>query len=596
MIRVPLRPLARILPARANGENPDAIERENKRIRHEEMRDRMRARAESRLLILGMFFVCAFVVVGARMGLLSISEPMEPRAYAPGASISAARADIVDRNGQLLATNFETHALYAQPTHMIDPMGAAEKLVQIFPDLKHDRLVKDFTGKRKFLWIKKTMSPEQMQAVHEIGDPGLMFGPRDMRLYPNGTLAAHVLGGASFGKEGVSAAEVIGVAGVEKFFDDYLRDPDNAGKPLTLSLDLTVQAAAERVLWGGMKLMNAKGATSILMDVHTGEVVSVVSLPTFDPNNRPRPAISGDPSDSPLYNRSVQGVYELGSVFKIFAAVQAMDLGLVTADTMIDTSPPMRVGGYPIGEFHSKNYGVLSVTDIIMHSSNRGSGRLALQIGVERQQEFLKKLGFFESTPFEIVEAAQGKPLLPKQWTELSAVTISYGHGISTSPMQLAAAYSAIANGGYIVKPTILKQDGRTSQGERVMSAEAAEAARAMLRKVVTEGTASFGDVPGYAVGGKTGSADKPNPQGGYYKDRNISTFASMFPSNDPKYVLIVSLDEPVETSGDKPRRTAGWTTVPVAAEMVRRLAPLLGLRPTVEPTTLADITLTSSN
>ena len=596
MIRVPLRPLARILPARANGENPDAIERENKRIRHEEMRDRMRARAESRLLILGMFFVCAFVVVGARMGLLSISEPMEPRTYAPGASISAARADIVDRNGALLATNFETHALYAQPTHMIDPVAAAEKLVQIFPDLDHDRLVRDFTGKRKFLWIKKTMSPEQMQAVHEIGDPGLMFGPRDMRLYPNGTLAAHVLGGASFGKEGVSAAEVIGVAGVEKYFDNYLRDPDNAGKPLALSLDLTVQAAAERVLWGGMKLMNAKGATSVLMDVHTGEVISVVSLPTFDPNNRPRPAITGDPSDSPLYNRSVQGVYELGSVFKIFAAAQAIDLGLVTADTMIDTTPPMRVGGYPIGEFNRKNYGVISVTDVIMHSSNRGSGRLALQIGVARQQEFLKKLGFFEATPFEIVEAAQGKPLLPKQWTDLSAVTISYGHGLSSSPMQLAAAYSAIANGGYIVKPTILKQDVRSLQGERVMSAKAAADARMMLRKVVTDGTASFGEVPGYAVGGKTGSADKPNPQGGYYKDRNISTFASMFPTNDPKYVLIVSLDEPVETSGDKPRRTAGWTTVPVAAEMIRRLAPLLGLRPTVEPTTLADITLTSSN
>lgn len=596
MIRVPLRPLARILPARANGENPDAIERENKRIRHEEMRDRMRVRAESRLLILGLFFVCAFVVVGARMGLLSISEPSEPRAYAPGAAISAARADIVDRNGALLATNFETHALYAQPTHMIDPLEAAEKLVEIFPDLKYERLVKDFTGKRKFLWIKKKMSPEQMQAVHEIGDPGLMFGPRDMRLYPNGTLAAHVLGGASFGKEGVSAAEVIGVAGVEKYFDDYLRDPDNGGKPLTLSLDLTVQAAAERVLWGGMKLMNAKGATSVLMDAHTGEVISVVSLPTFDPNDRPRPAISGDPSDSPLYNRSVQGVYELGSVFKIFAAAQAIDLGLVTADTMIDTSPPMRVGGYPIGEFRQKNYGVLSVTDIIMHSSNRGSGRLALQIGVERQQAFLKSLGFFESTPFEIVEAAQGKPLLPKQWTELSAVTISYGHGISTSAMQLAAGYAAIANGGYVVKPTILKQDGRPAQGERVMSSQAAAAARKMLRKVVTEGTASFGEVPGYAVGGKTGSADKPNPQGGYYKDRNISTFASIFPAHDPKYVLIVALDEPVETSGDKPRRTAGWTTVPVAAELIRRVAPLLGLRPTVEPTTLADITLTSSN
>ncbi|UOA27726.1 penicillin-binding protein 2 [Pseudosulfitobacter sp. DSM 107133] len=596
MIRVPLRPLARILPARANGENPDAIERENKRIRHEEMRDRMRARAESRLLILGLFFVCAFVVVGARMGLLSISEPMEPRAYAPGAAISAARADIVDRNGALLATNFETHALYAQPTHMIDPLAAAEKLVEIFPDLKYERLVKDFTGKRKFLWIKKKMSPEQMQAVHEIGDPGLMFGPRDMRLYPNGTLAAHVLGGASFGKEGVSAAEVIGVAGVEKYFDDYLRDPDNGGKPLTLSLDLSVQAAAERVLWGGMKLMNAKGATSVLMDVHTGEVISVVSLPTFDPNDRPRPAIAGDPSDSPLYNRSVQGVYELGSVFKIFAAAQAIDLGLATSDTMIDTSPPMRVGGYPIGEFHGKNYGVLSVADIIMHSSNRGSGRLALQIGAERQQAFLKSLGFFDATPFEIVEAAQGKPLLPKQWTDLSAVTISYGHGLSTSPMHLAAAYSAIANGGYVVRPTILKQDGRTPRGERVMSEHAAVMARNMLRKVVTSGTASFGEVQGYAVGGKTGSADKPRPQGGYYKDRNIATFASMFPTNDPKYVLILTLDEPVETSGDKPRRTAGWTAVPVAAEMIRRVAPLLGLRPTVEPTTLADITLTSSN
>ncbi|ASM72758.1 MULTISPECIES: peptidoglycan D,D-transpeptidase FtsI family protein [Roseobacteraceae] len=596
MIRVPLRPLARILPARANGENPDAIERENKRIRHEEMRDRMRARAESRLLILGLFFVCAFVVVGARMGLLSISEPMEPRAYAPGSAISAARADIVDRNGRLLATNFETHALYAQPPHMIDPTGAAEKLVQIFPDLDHDRLVRDFTGKRKFLWIKKKMSPEQMQAVHEIGDPGLLFGPRDLRLYPNGTLAAHVLGGASFGKEGVSAAEVIGVAGVEKYFDDYLRAPANAGKPLTLSLDLTVQAAAEQVLWGGMKLMNAKGATSILMDVHTGEVVSVVSLPTFDPNDRPRPALTGDPSDSPLFNRSVQGVYELGSVFKIFAAAQAVELGLVTPTTMIDTAPPLRVGGYPIGEFRQKNYGMLSVSDVIVHSSNRGSGRLALQIGVERQQSFLKSLGFLDATPFEIVEAAQGKPLLPKNWTDLSAVTISYGHGLSTSAMQLAAGYSAIANGGFAVRPTILKQDGLTPKGERVMSARAAEAARAMLRKVVTSGTASFGEVPGYSVGGKTGSADKPRPQGGYYKDRNIATFASMFPSHDPKYVLIVTLDEPVETSGDKPRRTAGWTAVPVAAEMIRRLAPLLGLRPTVEPTTLADITLTSSN
>ena len=595
MIRTPLRPLARILDARQKGENPDAIERENTRIRHEQMRDQSRHRAEGRLLVLGVFFFGAFVVVGARMGLLATSEPVEPRAQAPGSVISASRADIVDRNGNLLATNFDTHALYAQPKNMIDPAAAAKKLVAVFPDLDEKRLVKDFTGARKFLWVKKKISPEQMQAVHEIGDPGLLFAPRDMRLYPNGTLAAHVMGGSSYGKEGVHAAEVIGVAGVEKYFDDYLRDPANGAKPLQLSLDLTVQAASERILFGGMKLMNAKGATSILMDVKTGEVISVVSLPSFDPNDRPRPATKGDASDSPLFNRSVQGVYELGSTFKIFAAAQAIDLGLVNANTVIDTKGPMKVGGFRIGEFRNKNYGALSVTDIIVKSSNRGTGRMALQIGPERQQEFLKSLGFFEPTKFEIVEASGGKPLLPKRWTDLSSVTISYGHGLSSSPMHLAAGYAAIANGGFKIEPTLLKQTG-PRLGPRVMSDGAAADARMMLRKVVSEGTASFGEVPGYFVGGKTGTADKPNPRGGYYKDKVIATFAAMFPTDDPKYVLIVTLDEPVETSGDKPRRTAGWTAVPVAAEMIRRVAPLLGVRPAIEPLKDAVVTLTNSN
>ncbi|KIC48415.1 penicillin-binding protein 2 [Tateyamaria sp. ANG-S1] len=596
MTRTPLRPLARILPARAAGESTEAIERENLRNRHEEMRDRARQRAEGRLLVLGLFFFCAFATVGVRMGMLATSEPVEPRASAQGAVISAARADIVDRHGRLLATNFETHALYAQPPHMIDPEASARKLAEIFPDLDENKLLKDFTGKRKFLWVRRKISPEQMQAVHEIGDPGLLFGPRDMRLYPNGTLAAHVLGGASFGKEGVSAAEVIGVAGVEKQFDDYLRDPANGQKPLELALDLTVQAAAERVLHGGMRLMNAKGASSVLMDVKTGEVISVVSLPHFDPNNRPRPATTGDQSDSPLFNRSVQGVYELGSAFKIFTAAQAVELGIVTPSTIINTAGPMRVGGFRIGEFQNKNYGKISVADIVVKSSNRGTGRLVLQIGKERQQEFLKKMGFFEPTDFEIVEARQGKPLLPRRWTDLSAVTVSYGHGLSSSPMHLAAGYAAIANGGRMVKPTILKQDG-PRLGERVMSEGTARAARAMLRKVVTDGTASMAEVPGYAVGGKTGTADKPKARGGgYYDDKVIATFATMFPAHDPKYVLVVTLDEPVETSGDKPRRSAGWTAVPVAAEMIGRVAPLLGLRPSVEPVSLADITLTSSN
>jgi cell division protein FtsI (penicillin-binding protein 3) len=594
MIRTPLRPLARILDARRKGENPDAIERENLRIRHEQMRDKARSRAEGRLLVMAVMFFCAFGVIGARMGTLAASEPAEPRAQATGASIIASRADIVDRQGRILATNMETFSLYAHPHQMVDPIRTAAELVKIFPELDEERLRKDFTGSRKFMWVRKKLSPEQKQKVHDIGEPGLLFGPREMRLYPNGALASHVLGGASFGREGVHSAEVIGTAGIEKFFDEELRDPAREGAPLELSLDLTIQAATERVLLGGMKLMNAKGAASVLMDIYTGEVIAIASLPDFDPNDRPRPLTQGDAADSPLFNRAVQGVYELGSTFKIFTSAQALELGLVSPETVIDTSGPMKVGGFKIGEFNNKNYGPLSVSDIIVKSSNRGTGRLALAIGTQRQQEFLKGLGFFEPTPLEIVEAAGGKPLVPQRWTELSSVTISYGHGLSSSPLHLAAGYAAIANGGFKVEPTLLKQDG-PKLGPRLMSERTARQSLDMLRKVVTKGTASFGEVPGYSVGGKTGTADKPKPRGGYYNDKVINTFASVFPTNDPKYVLIVTLDEPVETSGTKPRRTAGWTAVPVAAEMIRRVAPLLGLRPEVETRQLTGIINTSN-
>src|SRR6056297_716940 len=594
MIRTPLRPLARILEARSNGENPDAIERENIRIRHEQMRDRARKRAEGRLFVLGIMFTLSFVLIGGRMGVLANSEPTEPRSSVAGAQIVAQRADIVDRQGRILATNFETHSLYAQPEQLVDPERAADELVRIFPDLDRERLVKDFTGKRKFLWIKRKISPEQKQAVHDIGEPGLLFGPREMRLYPNGRLASHVLGGASFGREGVHAAEVIGVAGIEKEFDARLRDPAQSHEPLRLSLDLSVQAAIERVLYGGMKLMNAKGATAILMEVKTGEIVTVASLPDFDPNDRPRPPTEGEPSDSPLFNRAVQGVYELGSTFKIFTVAQALDLGLLNADTIIDTKGPLRWGKHRINDF--RNYGnEMSVTKVIVKSSNIGTARIAQMIGSERQKAFLEDLGFLDPPPVEIVEADGAQPLLPRNWSELSTMTISYGHGISTSPMHLAAGYATLANGGRKVTPTLL-HGTTTAPGPQVISERTARVSMDMLRKVVTEGTASFGEVPGYAVGGKTGTADKPKARGGgYYEDKVLATFASVFPAHDPEYVLVVTLDEPVETSGDEPRRTAGWTAVPVAAEIIRRVAPLLGLRPQIEPGELAGITLTSN-
>ncbi|VAV95216.1 Cell division protein FtsI [Peptidoglycan synthetase] [hydrothermal vent metagenome] len=594
MTRTPLRPLAKILEARINGENPDVIERENIRLRHAEMHDRTRRRAEGRLLVLGVMFFCAFVVIGVRMGMMANSAPAEPGPSAEGAAILAQRTDIVDRKGRILATNFDTYSLYAHPQKMVDPQNAAQNLVEVFPDLKLERLIKDFTGKRRFVWIKRKISPEQMQQVHDIGEPGLNFGPREMRLYPNGRLAAHVLGGAGFGREEVYAAEVIGVAGVEKYFDERLRDPARGHEPLQLSLDLSVQAATEQVLYGGMKLMNAKGAAAVLLDVYSGEVIAIASLPDFDPNDRPRPATKGFPSDSPLFNRAVQGVYELGSALKPLAMAQALDLGLVTPTTIINTQGPLKWGKFKIRDF--RDYGSeMTASKVIVKSSNVGIARIAQEIGAERQKGFLKSLGMFEPTPLEIIEAKGGRPILPEKWSELSTMTISYGHGISISPLHLAAGYAAIANGGTLVKPTILKQEG-WRPGPRVMSEKTAAEIRVMLRRVVTEGTASFGEVEGYDVGGKTGTADKVKEAGGgYYEDKVIATFASIFPISNPQYVLIVTLDEPVETSGAIPRRTAGWTAVPVAAEIIRRVAPLLGLRPEIEPAGGAVITQTSN-
>ncbi|MBZ4021850.1 cell division protein FtsI [Rhodobacter sp. TJ_12] len=593
--RKPLRPLAHILEARAKGENPDKIERENIRARGEAGREAARAKAEWRMwLVMGIFMIC-FSAVGLRMGMIASATPQEPQRGTSAPAILAQRADITDRAGRVLATNLVTHALYAQPPMMVDPEGTVEKLVAIFPDLDAKRLRKDFTGSRKFVWIKKKISPEQMQAVHDIGEPGLLFGPREMRLYPNGRLAAHVLGGARFGTEGVASAEIIGTAGVEKAFDGWLRDPANNGAPLTLSLDLTVQQALEELLAGGMRLMNAKGAAAVVMEAHTGEIVALASLPDFDPNDRPAPLTKGDASDSPLFNRAVQGVYELGSTFKIFAAAQALELGLVTPETKVETKSPMVWGKFRIRDFH--NYGPeLSVTDVIVESSNVGTARIVQMIGPERQQEFLEKLGFMQTTPVELSEASVGRPLLPPKWSELSAMTVGYGHGIAASPMHLAAAYATIANGGRRVTPTLIHSADHPP-GEQVMRPDVARTAIAMMRAVVTRGTASFADVPGYEVAGKTGTADKVRPTGGYYDDKVIATFASAFPASDPKYVLVLTLDEPSSFAANANRRTAGWTAVPVAAEVIRRIAPILGLRPSdVEPETLEGIQLVKAS
>lgn len=581
MTHTALRPLARFLGNKDRRTEPDDSQAESLRQKHDAAQDKARRRAEGRLALMASLFVLGFGVVGVRMGTLASTDPVEPQSAVMSAQIVSQRADITDRKGRVLATNLLTHSLYAHPHQMVDPVGAANGLAQIFPDLDRETLLRDFTGSRKFMWIKRKMSPEQMQAVHDIGEPGLLFGPREMRVYPNGHVASHILGGSGFGNEGVHSAEVLGIAGVEKAFDGWLRDPANNGAPLQLSIDLAVQSAMEQVLSSGMEVMNAKGATGILMEIQSGEILAMASLPDFDPNDRPRPLLKGDPSDSPLFNRAVQGQYELGSTFKIFPVAQALDLQIINPNSGINTTTPMRIGKYRINDF--SNYGAqLSATDVIVKSSNVGTVRIAQMIGVDRQKDFLQKLGFFEPLPIEMVEAPTGKPLVPSRWPAVTAATVSFGHGLAASPLHLAAAYATIANDGRKVTPTLIH--GRTRpEGAQILSSRAADRAVDMLRQVVTRGTAKQAEVEGYEVAGKTGTADKPRPSGGYYDNKVVSTFASVFPASAPKYVMIVTLDEPSVTGPGGESRTAGSTAAPVASAIIRRLAPLVGLEPVTD-------------
>ena len=583
MIRVPLRPLAHILAVRSSGGNPDDIEKQNVNQRYIAYTDLTQKRAERRLFFVGIMFLISFVLVCARMTVLASSEVSSVLTEVSPSNLISQRSNILDRNGNILATNLPTFALYARPQVMIRPQLAVKKLIKIFPDLNAKKMLIDFTGQKTFLWVKDKLSPEQRQAVHEIGEPGLMYGPREMRLYPNGRFASHVLGGTRFNNQSATNADMVGNAGVEATFNNYLSDRADEGKALQLSLDLSVQAAVENILGGSMNIMRAKGATSIVLDVITGEIITMVSLPDFDPNNRQIEFAGDNANNNPLFNRAVQGVYELGSTYKVFTVAKALDLGLVDPETEIDVFRKTNILGTEVRDDHYK-VPKLSVTDILTESSNVGTATLAAKIGKNNQISMLKDLGLFHPTEVELIEAKGITPLKPKKWIDSSTVTISYGYGLSMSPLHLAVAYATLINGGYKVIPTILKQDNK-DLGRRVISAETSNQLRKILRSVVQRGTATLGNVEGYEVGGKTGTANKQKVGArGYDNDRVVSTFVSFFPVKSPRYVLLVSFDEPSYRGGkEKNERSAGWTAVPVAAEIIKRIAPLLNLRPSFD-------------
>ena len=531
-----------------------------------------------RIYILLFTFIFAFIVIGTQMVLMAINPTSISDDRKVNLNNKFDRKDIIDTNGVLLATNVKVNSLYAHPSEIINKEKVINSLLKIFPDPDKENLIKKLYSNKPFVWLRKTISPEQQNLVKDIGQPGLYFGPREMRIYPNGTSAAHILGGTRYGLESVDSAEILGTAGVELFYNKKLSNEDNPLEPLQLSIDIKIQALVEEILENGIKLMGAKGGSVILMDSKTGEIMSLASFPKFNPNLRPRNLFKNDPSNSPIFNRAVQGIYELGSVFKIFPVALGLDTKLIETDTKFNTHNPIRISGRTISDH--KYFGPnLTVEDIIIKSSNIGTVRIAQKIGSNNLKKFYEDLGLLDSTTLELPETKGTKPQQPKKWKNLETATASYGHGIAVSPVHLATAYSILVNGGVKINPSIIKQTKPNMQTDKIISESTSKEVRLILEKVVTKGTARDSDFGGYGVGGKTGTAEKPNPiEGGYYENKVISTFASVFPISTGKFVIVVTLDEPENNFGSESYRYASKTAVPVAAKIISRVAPLLNL------------------
>jgi cell division protein FtsI (penicillin-binding protein 3) len=518
-----------------------------------------------RLLITAALFGVAFAVIGARLVQLGLYQsPVEPRTAArDSTTVNFERADIVDRNGVPLATNLETQSLYAEPKKIQDPEQAAKALVAAFPDLNRADVYAKLTSGRDFYWLKRKMTPKEAVKVQRMGVPGVWYRPEMERIHPQGNLAAHAVGMVDIDNDGAT--------GIEKYYDARLNDPAYADKPFVLSIDLRVQHAMRDELLAAIKTFDALGGAGIVMDVNTGEILAMVSLPDFDPDH------PGASPEGNRFNRATLGLYEMGSCFKIFNTAMSLESGVVHMSDKFDATEPLHVAGFTINDDHPlKRW--LTVPEIFVHSSNIGSARMASKVGTQWQRSFLQSLGLLKQEDVELFEL--GTPQYPSPWSDLSTMTIAYGHGMAVSPLHLATAAAAIINGGILHQPTLVKSsDGVRPEGKRVISPETSAEMRGLMRLVVTEGTGRQAEVPGYMVGGKTGSAEKPG-KSGYRATALVSSFVGAFPMDDPKYVVLAMIDEPHGTAATYGFRTAGWTAAPVVGRVVARMATILDLPP----------------
>ncbi|MBI1210643.1 MAG: penicillin-binding protein 2 [Alphaproteobacteria bacterium] len=536
------------------------------------------ARTRDRLLILCLGFVLAFGVLIARLTEVTVLREEVARAPATQTdSVSVARVDITDRNGEILATDLRGTSLFADARVIWDPKEAAQSLGKVIDGLDVKAVARKLSTRQAFVWIKRGLTAREHDQVHDLGIPGLYFREEPRRVYPNGRSAAHVLGYVNVDNHGL--------AGIERGLDEKITDPSRNGRPVPLSLDLRVQHALQDELAGAMATFQAIGAAGIVLNVNNGEVLALCSLPDFDPNEPIQPDADG------LFNRATLGVFEMGSTFKTFTTAMALDSGKVTLSTRYDARKPLQVGRFTISDFHPENRW-LTVPEIFMHSSNIGTAQMAVDVGTDAQKAFLAKMGLLQPVVTEIHEA--GTPKLPRQWHEIETMTIGYGHGLAVTPMQVAMASAAVVNGGKLIHPTfLLREQGEAAPFTRVISDETSREMRELLRLVVTGGTGGKADVPGYPVAGKTGTAEKAS-NGGYAHTKLLSSFMGVFPAQHPEYLVLIILDEPHGTKQTFGYATAGWTAAPTAGNVIRRIAPMLNVQVAPiepgphEPTTMA--------
>jgi cell division protein FtsI (penicillin-binding protein 3) len=523
------------------------------------------ARIAQLALILGLAYAG---IAGKLIKLGMSSEPPQTLKSAADEAVSGARPDLLDRNGEILATDIQTMSVFAEPRRIIDKDEAVELITAVLPDVDAKDLRERLSSKKGFVWVKRQVTRKEQQEIFHLGLPGVGFVPENKRVYPNGPIGAHVLGYVD--------KDNIGIAGMEKYLDEQsLTDPHVPGfaidpaalKPVRLSIDLKATQALRDELLAGMERFRAKAGAGAIIDVNTGEVIALESLPDYDPND------PGDMKDPTKINRINVGVYEMGSTFKAISIAMALESGKVNLGSHLDARDSLRYGRFTIHDFHA-THRVLSLPEVFTHSSNIGTARMALMVGVEGHQAFLKKMGQLDRLRTELPESAE--PLWPKRWTELNTMTIAFGQGINVAPLQAMMAVAALANGGHLMAPTFLPRDEAAAMAasHRVVSEQTSESMRYLMRSNATHGSASFANIDGYYVGGKTGTADKIFH--GHYSDNQVfTTFMAITPANKPKYLYLVLYDQPQAAPGDGGYHTAAYNSGRVAGALIRRVEPL---------------------